>query len=71
MEVLQLKYLVAALVYSFAGIIILLVSFWIIEKITPENLWDQIINKQNRALAMLASAFMIAIAIIIASSIHG
>ena len=71
MEALHLKYLMAALVYSVLGVAILLASFWIIEKISPENLWKEIIEKQNNALAILAASFMIAIAIIISSAIHG
>ena len=71
METLHLQYLAAAVVYSFVGIFVLLLSFWIIEKISPENLWKEIIEKQNKALAILAAAFMIAIAIIISSAIHG
>ena len=70
-EELHLKYLMAALVYSVLGVAIILVSFWIIEKISPENLWKEIIEKQNNALAILAASFMIAIAIIISSAIHG
>lgn len=71
MEYLNMKYIVASLVYSFIGIFILLVCFFIIEKITPENLWKEIIEKKNIALAILAAAFMIAVAIIISSAIHG
>jgi putative membrane protein len=71
MESLHLQYLASAIVYSFVGILILLLCFWIIEKITPENLWKEIIDKQNMALAILAAAFMIAIAVIISSAIHG
>lgn len=71
MEYLNIKYIVASLVYSFIGIIILLVCFFIIEKISPENLWKEIIEKKNNALAILAAAFMIAVAMIISSAIHG
>jgi len=71
MEALHLQYLWSAIVYSLVGIFILLVCFWIIEKITPENLWKEIIDKQNTALAILAAAFMIAIGLIISSAIHG
>ena len=67
----EVKYILGALVYSGLGILILLIAFWIIEKITPENLWKEIIEKKNTALAILAAAFMIAVAIIIASAIHG
>lgn len=71
MEALHLQYLMSALTYSILGIVILLISFWIIEKIAPENLWKEIIERQNIALAILAAAFMIAVAIIISSAIHG
>lgn len=71
MESLHLQYLIPAIVYSLIGIVILLLCFWIIEKISPENLWKEILEKQNIALAIMAAAFMIAIAIIISSAIHG
>jgi uncharacterized membrane protein YjfL (UPF0719 family) len=67
----EYKYITASIVYSVLGIIILIISFVIIEKITPENLWKKILDEQNVALAILAAAFMIAVAIIISSAIHG
>lgn len=70
-EIINLKYVFASVLYSFIGIAILLVSFWVIEKITPENLWKEILVNKNMALALMAGAFMIAIAIIISSAIHG
>jgi putative membrane protein len=66
----ELKYVLASLLYSFIGIAILGVCFWIFEKITPENVWKEIIEKQNIAIAIVSAAFMISIAIIIASAIH-
>lgn len=64
------KYIIASIVYSCIGIFILGLSFWIFEKVTPENIWKEIIDKQNTALAIVSAAFMIAIALIIASAIH-
>lgn len=64
------KYVLASLVYSFIGIMVLGISFWIWEKVTPENLWKEIIEKHNMALALLAAAFMISLSIIISSAIH-
>ncbi|WP_276090517.1 DUF350 domain-containing protein [Pedobacter sp. JY14-1] len=66
-----MKYIVASVLYSVIGILILLISFWIIERITPENLWKEIIDKHNIALAIVCAAFMISVAIIISSAIHG
>ncbi|MGQ3013155.1 MAG: DUF350 domain-containing protein [Flavobacteriales bacterium] len=65
------KYLVSSAVFSIVGILILIISFIIVEKITPENLWNKVAEENNVALAILGAAFMIAIAIIIASAIHG
>lgn len=67
----NMKYVVASTVYSLLGIVILLVCFIIIEKIAPENLWKELIEKQNMAIAVLAAAFILAVAIIISSAIHG
>jgi putative membrane protein len=64
------KYVLASIVFSLVGIIILGICFWIFEKVTPENVWKEIIEKQNVALAIVSAAFMIAMAIIIGSAIH-
>jgi putative membrane protein len=68
---LNAKYIINSIVYSFIGILILLIVFWVIEKIAPENLWKEIVEKQNNALAIMAAGLMLAMAIIIASAIHG
>ncbi|SFA59954.1 protein of unknown function [Pedobacter suwonensis] len=69
-ELINIKYIIASLVYSILGIVVLFIAFWVIEKITPENLWKEILEKQNLALAIVFAAFVIAIAIIISSAIH-
>ncbi|MBO9563033.1 MAG: DUF350 domain-containing protein [Niastella sp.] len=63
--------LVNSLIYSFLGIAVLVISFVIVEKLTPKhNLWKEIVEKHNIALAIVAGFFMLAIAIIVASAIH-
>ncbi len=69
-ELINLHAVVGSLIYSFLGILILVISFVIIEKITILNLWKEISERQNMALAVMATGFMLAIAIIIASAIH-
>lgn len=68
---LNIKYIAASVIYSLIGILILGLAFWVIEKITPENLYKEILVNKNVALAIILSAFILAIAIIIASAIHG
>jgi len=60
-----------SILYSFLGIAILLISFVLVEVLTPKhNLRREILEKQNLAVAILAGFFMLAMAIIIASAIH-
>lgn len=70
-EVVKVDQLVAAAVYALAGVLILVFSFVIIDKATPGNLWKEIIEEKNTAVAVLMGMMAVAIAIIIAASIHG
>jgi putative membrane protein len=71
MEYLNPKALTASIVYSLLGIFILVLSFYIIDRLTPKTLWKEIIEEHNTALAIMAAAFMLAVAIIISAAIHG
>lgn len=67
----QLHYLLNSVLYALLGIGILVVAFIIIEKATPKhNLWKEVVENKNTALAIVAGSFMLAMAIIIASAIH-
>lgn len=61
----------ASLAYSLMGIVVFIVTFVIVDLLTPGKLWQEIIEKQNRAVASMAGAVAIAIAIIVAAAIHG
>lgn len=62
---------VNSIIYSLLGIAILVVTFVLIEVLTPKhNIRREILEKQNMALAVLAGFFMLSIALIIASAIH-
>jgi putative membrane protein len=67
----ELKFLINGLVFSIVGLIILSISFWIFDKLTPGELWEEIVDKQNVALSITAAAMIIAMAQIIAAAIHG
>jgi uncharacterized membrane protein YjfL (UPF0719 family) len=64
------KFIVNALVFSGIGIVILAISFVIFDKMTPGNLWKEIVEEQNVALAIAAGAVILAMAQIIAAAIH-
>jgi len=48
-----------------------LLCFIVIDKITPHDLWAEIVEKQNRALALVVAAMCLGISIIVAAAIHG
>ncbi|MFL9830059.1 DUF350 domain-containing protein [Flavobacterium sp. ST-87] len=71
MDILTMRPVLASIVFSLLGIIILLIAYFIIEKMTPENTWDQISKNNNVALAIVFAAFIIGISMIISAAIHG
>lgn len=65
-------YILNSIIFSAIGIVILFITFALIEWLTPRhNIRKEILEKNNIALAILAGFFMLAVAIIIASAIHG
>ena len=63
----QTQYLLNSVLYSVLGIAILVMVFWIIEKATPRhNLWKEVVENKNVALALVAGLAMPAAAILFA-----
>ena len=68
---LDLDHILAVLVYSVMGIIIMVLSFVIIDWIHPRDIWGEIADKQNRAMAIVFGCMMLGISIIIAAAVVG
>ena len=61
-----------SLLFALIGILVLLAAFGLVELLTPKhNLFTEIFEKQNKAVALIMGLFMVSIAIIIAAAIHG
>jgi len=71
MEYLNAKAFAASIIYSVLGIVILVISFYLFNKLTPGTLRREIMEEHNTALAIIAAAFMLAVALIISAAIHG
>jgi len=71
MEYIALKSIVNALIFSVIGVVVLIISYLIIEKLTPENTWKEIVQNKNTALAIVFAALIIGISLIISAAIHG
>jgi uncharacterized membrane protein YjfL (UPF0719 family) len=63
-------FLLNALVFALLGIVLFVLAFVILDKVTPFSLWKEIIEDQNTALAILLGAMSIGMCIIIAAAVH-
>lgn len=71
MEIINPRFIVNSLVFSLLGIVVFWLAFVIIDKITPYDLWREIVKERNQALATVVAAMCLGIALIVAAAIHG
>ena len=67
----SLPVLLNTLLYAGIGIVVFVVGFIILDLLTPGKLWEQINERQNNAVAILAGLVALGLAIIVAAAIHG
>ena len=63
--------LVNSLVYTVIGVALFWLAFIIIDKLTPYDLWKEMVEEKNMALAIVVGAMCLGIAIIVGAAIHG
>lgn len=69
-EYLKPAALIGSVVYSVIGIFLVAIAFAIIDKITPYDLWKELIENRNQPVATVVAAFVLAISIIVAAAIN-
>lgn len=62
--------LLGAVVYAVLGIVILMITWVIIDKATPRDLWGLIAEEKNIGVAVLVGLVLLGVAIIIAAAVH-
>jgi uncharacterized membrane protein YjfL (UPF0719 family) len=62
--------LLNSLIYALLGVVIFITSFIIVDKLTPYDLWKQLVEEKNIALAIVVGAAALGICLIIAAAIH-
>ncbi len=60
-----------SIAFALIGVLVFWISFLIIDKLTPYDLWAEIVEKKNMALAIVVGAMCLGISIIVAAAIHG
>lgn len=67
--IIEIKFIVSALIFSFIGLVIFVVGFILFDRLTPYDLWREIVEKQNLALSIMVGSYAIGIAMIIAAAV--
>ena len=63
--------LLNSLVYSIVGLLVFCIGFVLIDKLTPYNLWEELVKRHNIALAIVVGSVSIGLCLIIAAAVHG
>ena len=59
-----------SILYALIGVLIFWLCFIVIDKLTPTDLWAEIVEKQNVALGVVVAAMCLGVSIIVAAAIH-
>jgi putative membrane protein len=62
--------LLNSVIYAVLGIVIFIIGFVVVDKLTPYDLWKELMEKNNVALAIVVGAATLGTCIIIAAAIH-
>ena len=60
-----------SMMFALIGVLIFWICFVIVDKLTPYDLWGQIVEEKNVALAIVVGSMCIAIGLIISAAVHG
>lgn len=71
MDFFNLKIFFNSLLYSILGVAVFWISFVVVDKFTPYELWKEIVERKNQPLATVVAAMCLGIALIVAAAIHG
>ena len=71
MEWLRAGAFFGSIVYALIGVLVFWLSFIVIDRLTPYDLWRELVEKQNVALGFVVGAMSLGISIIVAAAIHG
>ena len=62
---------ISSIIFSVLGVVVFWLSFVAIDRLTPYDLWKEISQDRNVALAIIVGAMSLGICTIIAAAIHG
>ena len=63
--------LVNSVVFSVIGLVTFLVFFFIVDKLTPGELWKELVERKNTAVAIFFGCLALGMSLITAACLHG
>ena len=60
----------AATIFAVLGVVVFIVAFFLFDKLTPGDLWDEVMRGHHTGPAIVMAGVAIGISIIIAAAIH-
>jgi len=62
---------ITSVVYAVVGLVTFLVCFLVLDKLTPGELWKELVEKRNTAVAIFFGFLALGMSLIIAACLHG
>ena len=59
-----------AVIFAACGVLSFIAAFALLSKLVPFNLWKEIIERQNTAVAIVAGLVSLGMCLIIAAAVH-
>ena len=66
----RISFLLNALVFTVAGLLVFAAAMAAVDRLMPQRIWKSIVEEKNMALAIVVSALAIAMATIVAATMH-
>jgi uncharacterized membrane protein YjfL (UPF0719 family) len=62
---------IGSMLFALMGVGVFWLCFVIIDKLTPYDLWAELVERKNLALAVVVAAMCISIGLIVSAAVHG
>ena len=67
----NIQAIAASILYAIVGVVVFCITFIVVDKLTPSyNLWKELVENKNIALAIVVGLSALGICIIVAAAIH-
>ncbi|MFL6248850.1 MAG: DUF350 domain-containing protein [Thermoanaerobaculia bacterium] len=71
MDPTMLRIFLSTVLYTVFGVVVFAIAFWVMVKLSPFSIRQELETDQNVAVAILMASVILGLAIIIAAVLHG